>query len=231
MEVSGQWGRGTRSNLALLGKILVSAVYATLLPPISLTCSKDQIFCLPIPEKAKRQHNFVVIPVHGDGVNSTPEGTAATEPIVWTFEEASGKNVVEGEDPGPGPMAEAIHHCLIKAKTGKAVIFPTEEEFASAIPQSHRKGEKAFHVKAYKGSKDGESLCRPESVHTDHSQGFSSSHLLASSGGSRSLSATSPSRVSTLYPTPRSSAIPSTSTSPFRIPRTPRNLTKSSLAC
>jgi hypothetical protein len=115
----------------------------------------DQIFCLPIPEKAKRQHNFVVIPVHGDGVNSAPEGTAPTEPIVWTFEEATGKNIVEGEDPGPGPMAEAIHHCLIKAKTGKVVIFPTEEEFASAIPQSHRKGEKAFHVKAYKGSKDG----------------------------------------------------------------------------
>ena len=55
-------------------------------------------------------------------------------------------------------MAESIHHCLIQAKTGKSVIFPTEDEFASAIPQSHRKGEKAFHVKAYKGSKDGKWL-------------------------------------------------------------------------
>jgi hypothetical protein len=38
---------------------------------------------------------------------------------------------------------------------GKNVIIPTEQEFASAIPQSHRKGEAAYHVKAHKGSKDG----------------------------------------------------------------------------
>ena len=37
----------------------------------------------------------------------------------------------------------------------KSVILPDEMEFASAIPQSHRKGEKAFHVKAFRGSKEG----------------------------------------------------------------------------
>ncbi|KAJ4988199.1 histone chaperone rttp106-like protein [Stagonosporopsis vannaccii] len=116
----------------------------------------DQVFCLPVPEKAKKQHNFIIVPVHGDGVNPVPEelkGTAP-EPIVWTFEEATGKNIVEGEDPGPTPMAEAIHHCLIQAGTGKQVIFPHADEFASAIPESHRKGEKAFHVKAHRGSKE-----------------------------------------------------------------------------
>ncbi|KAF2690600.1 Rtt106-domain-containing protein [Lentithecium fluviatile CBS 122367] len=117
----------------------------------------DQVFCLPIPEKAKRQHHFIVLPVHGDGVNPVPEHlkSAAPEPIVWTFEEATGKNIVEGEDPGPGPMAEAIHHCLIQAGTGKTVISPDAEEFESAIPQSHRKGEKAYHVKGHRGSKEG----------------------------------------------------------------------------
>ncbi|KAF2642387.1 Rtt106-domain-containing protein [Massarina eburnea CBS 473.64] len=117
----------------------------------------DQVFCLPVPEKAKRQHNFIVLPVHGDGVNPVPDDlkTPPPEPIVWTFEEATGKNIVEGEDPGPGPMAEAIHHCLIKAGTGKTVIFPEPDEFRSAIPQSHRKGEKAYHVKAHRGSKEG----------------------------------------------------------------------------
>lgn len=119
----------------------------------------DQIFCLPVPEKAKKQHNFIVIPVHGDGVNPVPDElkAAAPEPIVWTFEEATGKNVVEGEDPGPGPMAEAIHHCLIQARTGKEVVFPDADEFASAIPESHRKAEKAYHVKAHRGSKEGTS--------------------------------------------------------------------------
>ncbi|KAL5120162.1 hypothetical protein ACEQ8H_001988 [Pleosporales sp. CAS-2024a] len=117
----------------------------------------DHVFCLPVPEKAKKQHNFIVIPIHGDGVNPVPESLrgAAPEPIVWTFEEATGKNVVEGEDPGPGPMAEAIHHCLIQAGTGKHVVFPDPDEFASATPESHRKSDKAYHVKAHRGSKEG----------------------------------------------------------------------------
>lgn len=37
----------------------------------------------------------------------------------------------------------------------KKVVFPAEKEFASAIVQSHRKEEKAFHVKAHRGAKDG----------------------------------------------------------------------------
>ncbi|XP_014560761.1 hypothetical protein COCVIDRAFT_23135 [Bipolaris victoriae FI3] len=117
----------------------------------------DQVFCLPIPEKAKKQHNFVIIPLHGDGVAPIPEELKASppEPIVWTFEEATGKNIVEGEDPGPTAMADAIHHCLIQAGTGKHVVFPDSDEFASAIPESHRKGEKAYHVKAHRGSKEG----------------------------------------------------------------------------
>lgn len=42
----------------------------------------------------------------------------------------------------------------------KKTILPDEREFASEIPQSHRKGEKAFHTKAFKGSKEGtSSLC------------------------------------------------------------------------
>jgi hypothetical protein len=128
----------------------------------------DQVFCLPVPEKAKKQHNFIIIPVHGDGINPLPEHLkgAAPEPIVWTFEEATGKNIVEGEDPGPGSMAEAIHHCLIQAGTGKQVIFPDAEEFASATPESHRKGEKAYHVKAHRGSKEGDSPLHPNPLFT-----------------------------------------------------------------
>ncbi|KAJ4365038.1 hypothetical protein N0V83_008654 [Neocucurbitaria cava] len=117
----------------------------------------DQVFCLPVPEKAKKQHNFIIIPVHGDGVNPLPDHLKASppEPVVWTFEEATGKNIVEGEDPGPAPLAEAIHHCLIQAGTSKEVIFPDADDFSSAIPESHRKGEKAYHVKAHRGSKEG----------------------------------------------------------------------------
>jgi hypothetical protein len=132
----------------------------------------DQVFCLPVPEKAKKQHNFVVIPVHGDGVNPLPDDFqgAAPEPIIWTFEEATGKNIVDGEDPGPGPIAEAIHHCLIQAGTGKQVVFPTADEFASATPESHRKGEKAYHVKAHRGSKEGALLVSMPAKQCHYSQ-------------------------------------------------------------
>lgn len=134
----------------------------------------DQIFCLPVPEKAKKQHNFVIVPVHGDGVAPVPDELKASppEPIVWTFEEATGKNIVEGEDPGPAPMAEAIQHCLTQAGTGKDVVFPNADEFASAVPESHRKGEKAYHVKAHRGSKEGAPLlsivCVPHSSANAH---------------------------------------------------------------
>jgi hypothetical protein len=115
----------------------------------------EQIFCLPLPEKAKRQHNFIVIPVHGDGVNPVPEGSTPPEPIVWTFAEATGKEIKEGVDPGPAPIAAAINDCLKTEGVKKRVIFPDEKEFESAIVQAHRKGEKAFHVKGFRGSKDG----------------------------------------------------------------------------
>jgi len=139
----------------------IRAVGASGSVEFSIACRDvDRVFCLPVPEKAKKQHNFVVIPVHGDGVNPLPDhlqGTGtAPEPMVWTFEEATGKNIVEGEDPGPAPMAEAIHHCLIQAGTAKDVVFPDAADFSSAVPESHRKGETAFHVKAHRGSKDGE---------------------------------------------------------------------------
>ncbi|KAF2018249.1 Rtt106-domain-containing protein [Aaosphaeria arxii CBS 175.79] len=118
----------------------------------------DQIFCLPVPEKAKRQHNFIVLPVYGDGVNPLPEDrkdAPPPDPILWTFEEASGKNIIEGEDPGPRPIASAINESVKSAGIRKQVVFPDPEEFVSAIVQSHRKGEKGYHVKAHRGSKEG----------------------------------------------------------------------------
>lgn len=47
-------------------------------------------------------------------------------------------------------------NALLKASKPNAVVQePVEAVFYSALPQSHRKGEKAFHVKAHRGSKDG----------------------------------------------------------------------------
>ena len=42
-----------------------------------------------------------------------------------------------------------------RASSRTKVITPDEREFVSATPEAHRKGEKAYHVKAFRGSKEG----------------------------------------------------------------------------
>jgi hypothetical protein len=140
----------------------------------------EQIFCLPIPEKAKRQHNFIVIPRNGDGVVALSPDTVAPEPLVWTFVEATGKEIKEGVDPGPKATANAINEQL--AAYGKKVVFPDENEFASAIPEPHRKNEKAYHVKGFRGSKDG--LSSPSPIHNKFSPFYSQAISISPPWGS-----------------------------------------------
>ena len=101
----------------------------------------DQILLLPVPEKAKRQHNFVIIP------------SSSVEPIIWTVFEPSVKELAAGANEEPAYTSNLLNKEL--KPFGKKVVFPDENEFASAIVQSHRKEEKAFHVKAHRGAKDG----------------------------------------------------------------------------
>lgn len=115
----------------------------------------EQVFCLPIPEKAKRQWNFIIIPKGNDGLSTAPEGTTPPEQIVWTFQEPTKKELEGGAETGPEFMAERLNGFL--TPFGKKVVFPTKEEFQSTIPQSHLKGEPGFHVKAFRGSKEGKS--------------------------------------------------------------------------
>jgi hypothetical protein len=109
----------------------------------------DQVFALPVPDKAKKQHNFVVISKGGNGL--LPLAPGAPEPIVWTAFEPGPKDVDAPAE--PGHTVELINAQL--AHVNKKVILPTSSEFESAIAQANRKGEPAYHVKAHRGSKDG----------------------------------------------------------------------------
>ena len=127
----------------------------------------EQIICLPVPEKQQRTHNLLIIPVGNDGI-SHPDLPLA-EQIVFTLPESSPKTVSLDPPHAPtnfsGPFPEVNGETYITstiralnaglAYYNKAVVLPDEAEFASAIPQSHRKGEKAFHAKAFRGSKEG----------------------------------------------------------------------------
>jgi hypothetical protein len=53
---------------------------------------------------------------------------------------------------------------MMRAGSSKAPIFPDARDFSSAVPESHRKGEKAYHVKAHRGSKEG-TCCSHQSLY------------------------------------------------------------------
>lgn len=112
----------------------------------------DQVFCLPVPEKQARQMYFAAF----------PQKDSPTEPLLFVMNETSPHNsIVCG---APISMSETDTYVTLCEEAlnlwlkphGKKVIRPSAAEFASSIEQSHRKGEKAYHVKAHRGSKEGE---------------------------------------------------------------------------
>ncbi|KAG8624484.1 hypothetical protein KVT40_007551 [Elsinoe batatas] len=105
------------------------------------------LFCLPVPEKTTKQHNFVLI------LSSPSSGESQ-----FVF------NLPETPYTGPSSAAgEHDTHVSLTGRTlnahlapfGRGIVLPSEDDFASAIPQAHRKGEVSFHVKAHLGSKEG----------------------------------------------------------------------------
>ena len=105
------------------------------------------VFCLPVPEKAQAQYNFCVL--YGD-----------LEWALWTVPEIVPKEGVL-EPPAPADSMDTYRSYTTSVVNGalkkykKRIVEPTDQEFASQIVQAHRKNEKAYHVKAFRGSKDG----------------------------------------------------------------------------
>jgi hypothetical protein len=119
---------------------------------------------LPVPEKAQKQYNFVLIPEAGLGIGDKlpTSSTDPREPLVWTVNGASLKHTTfksdKVEEAATGHNGGCVEHTLNKflgTTMGCKIVEPDHTEFESVMPEAHRKGEKAYHVKAFKGSKDG----------------------------------------------------------------------------
>ncbi|MCJ1352039.1 MAG: hypothetical protein MMC33_002023 [Icmadophila ericetorum] len=109
----------------------------------------ETILCLPVPEKTAAASNFCVFPRFGNGITPPPENAQGYEPMVWTVAEAKAKGKDESSEPS---LRDRI---ITACKDRKVrVLRPDPSEFVSEA-QPHLKGEKAYHVKAFKGSKDG----------------------------------------------------------------------------
>ncbi|KAF7116375.1 hypothetical protein CNMCM5793_004619 [Aspergillus hiratsukae] len=118
------------------------------------------VLCLPVPEKSQRQFNFCIIPQYSDGINPPPEGEEVFESMVWTVSDGPAKAAFSGNGQqvgtGDGETAESLVRRILNENLSHTkVVRPDERQFVSAMPEPHRKGEKAYHVKAFRGSKEG----------------------------------------------------------------------------
>lgn len=121
----------------------------------------EHLLRLPVPEKAQKQYNFCLMPTMGCrmGDKAPREGSTA-EPLLWTVNDSAPLQIQIYDSDMRNAIAEsdrtveaALEYTMRENKT--KVTYPEEAEFVSATPEPHRKGEKAYHVKTFKGSKDG----------------------------------------------------------------------------
>ena len=103
-----------------------------------------------MPDKPQGQYNFCVFPLHGDGITVPSERTsAAAEPMLWT----AGVGTVYNDENYKGFCLRLLNESL--RHFGQQVLEPDEKEFVSQEGRPYKTGEKAAHVKAFRGSKDG----------------------------------------------------------------------------
>lgn len=109
----------------------------------------DHVICLPVPEKAQAQYNFCLFPLHSEGVTVPSQKTSAAEPMLWT----AGVGITDGDETYKELCVRLLNESL--RHVGQKVLEPDEKEFVSQESRPYKTGEKAVHVKAFRGSKDG----------------------------------------------------------------------------
>ncbi|KAK3055314.1 hypothetical protein LTR09_003867 [Extremus antarcticus] len=116
----------------------------------------EEVFAMHVPDKTVRQAYIAIIPKAGAlSTKRTP-----AEQILFTLAEtlppasATSIDIAFAEDDTHVSVTEKALEQLL-APLGKRITRPDAAEFASSRPQPHRKGEKAYHVNAHRGSKEG----------------------------------------------------------------------------
>ncbi|RMZ85090.1 hypothetical protein DV738_g106, partial [Chaetothyriales sp. CBS 135597] len=116
-----------------------------------------RVLCLPVPEKPQRLFNYCFIP-KPNAVAAVP----AAESIVFTLPAPPLKNATVAAEwpshiPRPGGGENPLEEILatISSIQGIGLDKPDANLFVSVFPDVQRKNEKAYHVKAHVGTKDG----------------------------------------------------------------------------
>lgn len=126
----------------------------------------EYVFCLPVPEKAQVQHNYVLLP-RGSALASLSKDSPSTaaEPLVFTIGATApkpgsigGKNAAAAQavsDSYKQLFNWALKMCLNARAPDVQIVEADPSKFHSMVKQAHRPKEKAVHVAAHRGSKDG----------------------------------------------------------------------------
>ncbi|KUJ12093.1 Rtt106-domain-containing protein [Mollisia scopiformis] len=146
-------------------------------PGISFAWSDiEYAFCLPVPEKTQKQYNYILFPRNSIIAPSKPiPGAPPTpEPIVFSIPDSAPKpGTISGLEAAAASAVSddlktlfdwALLARLKAAGKDTKIVQADEKLFASEQRQAHRPGEKAVHVKAFRGSKDGYLFFLPNGI-------------------------------------------------------------------
>lgn len=133
------------------------------------------VFYAPIPEKQQLQYNYILFP-RNTALSSAKTWPAVDfEPLVFTVPTTAPKaGIVAGyaaqtaaqvSDSYSSLMHWAINSQLQSVgNTSVSIVGTDPRVFASAVKQPHRPAERAVHVKAFRGSKDGYLFFLPNGI-------------------------------------------------------------------
>ncbi|SPJ72434.1 related to RTT106 regulator of Ty1 transposition [Fusarium torulosum] len=121
----------------------------------------EHAFYLPVPEKNQVQHNYVLFPRGTCLPSKTNPPTV--EPLVFTVPATAPKQgTIGGPDAGSAAAVSdnyksLFHWALTRhlKPNGIDITSADPNKFHSMVRQPHRPSERAVHVKAFRGSKDG----------------------------------------------------------------------------
>lgn len=115
---------------------------------------------LPVPEKTTKQYNFCLLPK----TISASASQQLQEPVIWTVSHGPVKtlNIVstslsEIASKQAGSDDQILDKALsfVLSRHNIELTQPSKDEFASAKPEPHHKNDTAYHVRAFRGSKEG----------------------------------------------------------------------------
>lgn len=144
----------------------------------------EHAFYVPVPEKAQQQWNYVLFPRGSYLPSSSSTTPPAPEPLVFTVPATAPKaGSISGRLAGQAQAVSDSHTSLFHWAVAEflriahkyhspspdttspvPLVCADPKVFHSAVRQSHRPAEKAVHVRAFRGSKDGYLFFLPTGV-------------------------------------------------------------------